>query len=47
MDAVKVFDTDAHAEESEETFESIANRLEFGDAAPQVIEGAKRAFWGE
>ena len=43
MDAVKVFDTDAHVEESEETFASI--KEDFGDAAPRVIEGAKRAFW--
>ena len=43
MDAVKVFDTDAHVEESEETFASL--KEEFGDAAPRVIEGAKRAFW--
>lgn len=43
MDAVKVFDTDAHVEESEETFASIQDQ--FGDAAPRVIEGAKRAFW--
>ena len=43
MDAVKVFDTDAHVEESEETFASLGER--FGDSAPRVIEGAKRAFW--
>ena len=43
MDAVKVFDTDAHVEESEETFASI--KEDFGDASPRVIEGAKRAFW--
>jgi predicted TIM-barrel fold metal-dependent hydrolase len=43
MDAVRVFDTDAHVEESEETFASLKD--EFGDAAPRVIAGAKRAFW--
>src|SRR2546421_441513 len=40
MDAVKVFDTDAHVEESEETFASLS-----ADDRPRVIEGAKRAFW--
>jgi predicted TIM-barrel fold metal-dependent hydrolase len=43
MDAVTVFDTDAHVEESEETFLAIKNS--FGDAGPRVIEGATRAFW--
>ena len=37
---VKVFDTDAHVEESEETFASLAE-----EERPKVIEGAKRAFW--
>jgi predicted TIM-barrel fold metal-dependent hydrolase len=45
MDAVKVFDTDAHVEESEETFAPLQGREEFAGAAPRVIEGAKRAFW--
>jgi uncharacterized protein len=40
---VKVFDADAHVEESEETFTSL--KQDFGDAAPRIIEGAKRAFW--
>ena len=40
MDAVKVFDTDAHVEESEETFASLD-----AEDRPRVIEGAKRAFW--
>jgi uncharacterized protein len=40
---VKVFDTDAHVEESEDTFASIQDQ--FGDAAPRVIEGGRRAFW--
>ena len=41
MDAVKVYDTDAHVEESEETFAS----LEGEDHAPRVIAGERRAFW--
>ena len=45
MDAVKVFDSDAHVEESEETFAPLQGREELADAAPRVIEGAKRAFW--
>src|SRR5260221_2256734 len=40
MDAVKVFDTDAHVEESEETFASID-----AEDWTRVIEGAKTAFW--
>ena len=40
---MKVFDSDAHVEESEETFASL--KQDFGDAAPRVVEGAKRAFW--
>jgi len=40
MDAVKVFDTDAHVEESEETFATMGT-----EDRPRVIEGAKRAFW--
>ena len=39
---MKVFDTDAHVEECEETFASLHD---FGDSAPRVIEGARRAFW--
>ena len=35
-----VFDTDAHVEESEETFAALGE-----DVRPRVIEGAKRAFW--
>ena len=42
MDAVKVFDSDAHVEESEETFSSIKDLPEFADAVPRVIEGEKR-----
>jgi uncharacterized protein len=41
MDAVKVYDTDAHVEESEETFAS----LEGEEHAPRVIAGERRAFW--
>jgi uncharacterized protein len=37
---VKVFDTDAHVEESEETFASLP-----GELRPRIIEGDKRAFW--
>ena len=37
---MKVFDSDAHVEESEETFASLS-----GDDRPRVIEGGKRAFW--
>jgi predicted TIM-barrel fold metal-dependent hydrolase len=37
---VNVFDTDAHVEESEETFASLT-----GEERPRVIEGEKRAFW--
>ena len=40
MVPVKVFDTDAHVEESEETFASLP-----ADLRPRVIEGEKRAFW--
>lgn len=42
---MEVFDTDAHVEESEETFAPLQAREEFAGAAPRVIEGAKRAFW--
>lgn len=42
---MEVFDTDAHVEESEETFAALQAREEFAGAAPRVIEGAKRAFW--
>src|SRR3954462_12876707 len=41
---MKVFDTDAHVEESEETFATLPGR-EFGDSAPRVIAGERRAFW--
>jgi predicted TIM-barrel fold metal-dependent hydrolase len=37
----EVFDTDAHVEESDDTFASL--RHESG--APRIIEGDKRAFW--
>ena len=40
MDTVKVFDTDAHVEESEETFAAMS-----AEDRPKVIEGATRAFW--
>ena len=36
-----VFDTDAHVEESEETFAS----LQGNEQAPRVIAGTRRAFW--
>src|SRR2546423_14595391 len=39
-----VFDTDAHVEESEETFVALQGGG-FGDAAPRVIAGERRAFW--
>ena len=42
---MKVFDSDAHVEESEETFAPLQGRDEFAGAAPRVIEGARRAFW--
>lgn len=38
---MEVFDTDAHVEESEETFAALADR----DDKPRIIEGEKRAFW--
>jgi hypothetical protein len=37
----EVFDTDAHVEESEETFAALAGREE----RPRIVEGEKRAFW--
>lgn len=37
----EVFDSDAHVEESEETFAALAGR----EDAPRIIEGEKRAFW--
>jgi Predicted metal-dependent hydrolase of the TIM-barrel fold len=40
-----VFDTDAHVEESEETFAALQDRPEFAGAAPRVIEGERRAYW--
>lgn len=40
MVPVKVFDTDAHVEECDETFASLP-----ADIRPRVIEGEKRAFW--
>src|SRR6185503_1371197 len=40
VDAVKVFDTDAHVEECDETFAALP-----ADIRPRIIEGEKRAFW--
>lgn len=40
----RVFDTDAHVEESEETFAALRGAA-FGDGAPRVIAGERRAFW--
>ncbi len=40
-----IFDTDAHVEESEETFAALKGREEFADSAPRVIEGPERGFW--
>ncbi len=40
-----IFDTDAHVEESEETFAALRGREEFAQSAPQIIEGHKRGFW--
>jgi uncharacterized protein len=40
-----VFDSDAHVEESEETFAALQDRPQFAGAAPRVIEGERRAFW--
>ncbi|HEY5898104.1 MAG TPA: hypothetical protein VIV54_11090, partial [Burkholderiales bacterium] len=37
---MNVFDTDAHVEESEETFASLD-----AEHRPRVIEGERRAFW--
>lgn len=37
----QVFDSDAHVEESEETFASLGGR----EGAPRIIEGEQRAFW--
>jgi predicted TIM-barrel fold metal-dependent hydrolase len=41
----EVFDSDAHVEESEETFAALAGRDELAGAAPRIIEGERRAFW--
>jgi predicted TIM-barrel fold metal-dependent hydrolase len=41
----EVFDTDAHVEESEETFAALAGRDEFAGSRPRIIEGERRAFW--
>jgi len=40
-----VFDTDAHVEESAETFAALQGREEFAQSAPRVIEGQNRGFW--
>ena len=40
-----IFDTDAHVEESDETFAAIKDHEEFVQSAPRVIEGHKRGFW--
>src|SRR5579859_1364473 len=37
---MKVFDTDAHVEESEETFAALSE-----EHRPRIIDGGKRAFW--
>ena len=37
---MKVFDTDAHVEECDETFAALP-----ADIRPRIIEGEKRAFW--
>ena len=37
---MKVFDTDAHVEECDETFAALRSEIR-----PRVIEGEKRAFW--
>lgn len=42
---MRVFDTDAHVEECEETFAALQDRPELAGAAPRVIEGERRAFW--
>ncbi len=40
-----IFDTDAHVEESGETFAALQGREEFIQSAPRVIEGSSRGFW--
>jgi predicted TIM-barrel fold metal-dependent hydrolase len=40
-----IFDTDAHVEESRETFAALEAREEFAQSAPRVIEGHKRGLW--
>ena len=40
-----IFDTDAHVEESQETFANIEGGEEILDAAPKVVAGKKRGFW--
>jgi hypothetical protein len=40
-----VFDSDAHIEESEETFAQLGQRVELADSAPRIIEGNRRGFW--
>lgn len=40
-----IFDTDAHVEESQETFAGIKGSDEILEAAPRVIEGKRRGFW--
>lgn len=40
-----VFDSDAHVEESAETFASLSASEEFAKSAPRITEGHNRAFW--
>jgi len=40
-----IFDTDAHVEESAETFAALQGREEFANSAPRVIEGQNRGLW--
>jgi len=37
-----IFATDAHVEESEQTFAALRGRQEFNHSAPRVIEGYKK-----
>ncbi len=40
-----IFDSDAHVEESSQTFASLEASEEFVKAIPRITEGSKRAFW--
>jgi hypothetical protein len=42
---MEVFDSDAHVEESEETFAALAAADELAGSRPRIIEGERRAFW--